>query len=107
MSSWYVFATIGLYPEITAAGGFVVGSPLFTSLVVNLPSGHALQISAPAASDSQPYVQSLSVNGTPTSSLWLPLSSVVNGATLSFVLGSSPSAWGNSPQDAPPSFAPK
>ena len=36
MSSWYVFATIGLYPEITATGGFVIGSPLFTSMNVGL-----------------------------------------------------------------------
>jgi predicted alpha-1,2-mannosidase len=104
MSSWYIFAAMGLYPEITATGGFVIGSPLFTSMTVDLSGGHVLQVNAPEASDAQPYVQSLTLNGNPTTSLWLPWSAVQNGATLDFTLGGSPSSWGNSPQDAPPSF---
>ena len=105
MSSWYVFAAIGLYPEITAVGGFVVGSPLFTSITLSLSGGRTLQVNAPEASDTQLYVQSLELNGTPTSSLWLPWATVENGATLDFTLGGSPSSWGSGPQDAPPSFA--
>lgn len=104
MSSWYVFAAIGLYPEITATGGFVIGSPLFTSVTVEMAAGHALRINAPQASDAQPYVQSLSLDGGATSSLWLPWSTVQNGATLDFTLGGSPSSWGSAPQDAPPSY---
>ena len=104
MSSWYVFAAMGLYPEITAVGGFVVGSPLFTSITLGLSGGHTLQIDAPGASDGQPYVQNLTLDGSPVSSLWLPWTTVQNGATLDFTLGSSPSNWGGSPQDAPPSY---
>jgi predicted alpha-1,2-mannosidase len=106
MSSWYIFAAIGLYPEITATGGFVIGSPLFTSITLNLSGGHTLQINAAEASDAQPYVQSLHINGNPTTSLWLPWSTVQNGATLDFTLGGSSSNWGSSPQDAPPSYPP-
>jgi predicted alpha-1,2-mannosidase len=105
MSSWYVFAAIGLYPEITAVGGFVIGSPLFTSVTLTLSGGHSLQISAPGASDDQPYVQSLELDGSPTTSLWLPWATVQNGATLAFTLGGSPSSWGSGQQDAPPSFS--
>src|SRR5260370_35923320 len=72
MSSWYVFAAMGLYPEITAVGGFVIGSPLFASVTLGLSAGHTLQINAPDASDGQPYVQSFPLDGGPTSSLWLP-----------------------------------
>ncbi len=104
MSSWYVFAAMGLYPEIPGVGGFVIGSPLFTSVTLNLSGGHTLQIDAPEASDAQPYVQSLELDGSPTTSLWLPWATVQNGATLDFALGSAPSSWGSSPQDAPPSF---
>jgi len=106
MSSWYIFAAIGLYPEITATGGFVIGSPLFTSVTVELSGGHALQIDAPQASDAQPYVQGLSLDGSPVTSLWLPWGSVDNGAVLDFALGATPSGWGSSPQDAPPSYPP-
>ena len=59
MSSWYVFSAIGLYPDIPGVGGFVLGSPLFTSATVQLAGGHTLQINAPNAADGNPYVQSL------------------------------------------------
>jgi predicted alpha-1,2-mannosidase len=106
MSSWYVFAAIGLYPEITGIGGFVIGSPLFTSVTLKLSGGHTLQINPLKASDSNPYVQSLQLNGNPTTSLWVPWSTIQNGTTLNFTLGNSASNWGSSPQDALPSYPP-
>ena len=106
ISSWLVFADIGLYPDIPGVGGFVIGSPLFTSVTVNLAGGHTIQINAPNAADGNPYVQSLTVNGTASTSLWLPWSTAKNGATLNFTLGSSASNWGTSAADAPPSFPP-
>jgi predicted alpha-1,2-mannosidase len=104
MSSWYVFSTLGIYPEIPGLAGFVIGSPAFASATVHLGNGSTLSIHAPAAAQSAPYVQSLNVNGTATTSLWLPWGVVAAGATLDFVLGSSPSNWGTGPADAPPSF---
>jgi len=104
-SSWLVFAAIGIYPELPGVGGFVIGSPLFTSVTVHLAGGKLLQIHAPAAADNAPYVQGLKVNGTPTTSLWLPWSAVAAGGTLDFDLGTSASSWGTGAADAPPSFA--
>ena len=104
MSSWYVFSAIGLYPEITGVGGFVIGSPLFTSVTLHLAGNHTLQINAPAASDENPYVQSLQLNGNATSSLWLPWATIQHGATLDFALGNSPTNWGGSATDAPPPY---
>ena len=104
MSSWYVFSAIGLYPEVTGVGGFVIGSPLFSSVTINLAGGHTLQINAPAAADGNQFVQSLNLNGNATTSLWLPWNTVKNGATLDFTLGSSATSWGSSAADAPPSY---
>ncbi|MEO6888108.1 MAG: GH92 family glycosyl hydrolase [Ktedonobacteraceae bacterium] len=106
MSSWYVFSAIGLYPDIPGVGGFVLGSPLFPSITIHLAGGHTLQINGTNAADGSPYVQSLTVNGTSSSHLWLPWSTVSGGSTLTFTLGSSPSSWGTGAADAPPSFAP-
>ena len=108
LSSWLVFADIGLYPEIPGVGGFVLGSPLFSSITLNLP-GHTVQINAPAAADASPYVQSLTLNGVPSTSLWLPISTTFANATttLNFALGPAPNtAWGSQVSDAPPAFAP-
>ncbi len=106
MSSWYVFSAIGLYPDIPGVAGFVIGSPLFSSVTMHLAGGHTLQITATNAADGNPYVQNLTVNGKASSHLWLPWSTVSDGATLNFTLGSSASNWGTGAADAPPSFPP-
>jgi len=104
MSSWYVFSAMGLYPEIPGVGGFVVGSPLFSSVTVRLAGGQTLQINAPGASDPTPYVQSLHLNGQATTNLWVPWQTVEHGATLDFALSSSPTNWGRNLADTPPSY---
>jgi predicted alpha-1,2-mannosidase len=106
MSSWYIFSALGIYPEIPGIGGFVIGSPLFTSATIQLSGDHTLQITAPAAADNNEYVQSLQLNGHTTTQLWLPWSTVQNGATLNFALGSTPTTWGSAPTDTPPSYTP-
>jgi putative alpha-1,2-mannosidase len=68
-SSWSVFSTLGLYPIYPGVGGFVVGSPAFTSMTVRLKSG-ALKILAPNADPTKPYVQGLKIDGVATTSLW-------------------------------------
>jgi predicted alpha-1,2-mannosidase len=101
-SAWYVFSALGLYPELPGAGGFVVGSPKFTSTTVHLANQAELQIHAPAAADDAPYVQGLKLNGADTTKLWIPWSTLASGAILDFDLGPSPSTWGTGDGDAPP-----
>jgi putative alpha-1,2-mannosidase len=106
LSSWYVFAAMGLYPEIPGVAGFAVGSPLFSSVTVRLAHGQLLRITGKGAADNAPYIQTLSLNGRPYNSPWIPFASVAGGGTLQFTLGSSPNtAWGSGPNQAPPSFA--
>ena len=99
MSSWYIFSALGLYPELPGIGGFAIGSPLFSSVRVRLAGGHFLQINAPAALDTNPYVEALRVNGQPTTNLWLAWKSVKNGASLDFQLSSTPTSWGTGVQN--------
>ncbi|HEY4464214.1 MAG TPA: GH92 family glycosyl hydrolase, partial [Streptosporangiaceae bacterium] len=107
MSSWLVWADLGLYPETAGAPVLVTGSPLFTHAVVHLPSGAALNIRGSGAGDSQPYVTSLAVNGTPTQHTWIPAAGfLAHGGSLAFTLSSTPDqAWGSAPADAPPSYS--
>jgi predicted alpha-1,2-mannosidase len=87
MSSWYVFAAMGLYPEIPGMGGFALGSPLFPSLQLHRGNDSMLTISGQGAAEHSPYVQSLSLNGRSESNPWLPYSAIQSGGTLAFVLG--------------------
>ena len=104
LSAWYVFSALGLYPEIPGVGGFVIGSPLFSSITVHIAGGHTLSISAPAASDATPYVQQLFVNGQSTTTLWLALSTIKQDTMLTYMLGQSATTWGSGQGDAPPSY---
>jgi len=121
MASWYVWAALGLYPEVPGRGELVLGSPLFPHESITLGDGRTITVDAPAAADADPYVQSADVEGltpgsTPCAAAaagavapydcpWLPASATVTGATIVMALGPSPDpTWGSAPADAPPSF---
>ncbi|HEX7735446.1 MAG TPA: GH92 family glycosyl hydrolase [Ktedonobacteraceae bacterium] len=106
MSSWYVFAALGMYPETPGAAHLVLASPLFPQITLYRPGGQVIQINAPGASASVYYVQSLSVNGLPSLAPWLPASFIANGGTLTYALSTTPNpAWGADPAEAPPSYS--
>ncbi len=39
MGSWYVFASIGLYPMIPGIAGFSVSLPYFNNITLHFPKG--------------------------------------------------------------------
>ncbi len=98
LSSWYVFAALGIYPEIPGVGGFFLGSPLFPTIIIHLGNGQQLQLTGQGRGgllDSMPYVQNLTLNGQSYQHAWLPFAALLNGATLQFTLGSTPdTTWG-------------
>ncbi|HET8681354.1 MAG TPA: GH92 family glycosyl hydrolase, partial [Micromonosporaceae bacterium] len=102
-SAWYVWAAMGMYPPTPGADTLALHGPLFPSILIDRPSGD-IQINATGAGPSARYVQSLSVNGTATQRTWLRYADIAGGATLSYAMGGSPSAWGTNPADVPPSF---
>jgi len=105
MAAWYVFAALGVYPAIPGVGGFALGSPLFPSATMHLGNGKTLKIEGDNASASNPYIQSLRVNGKPSQHTWVSYDTWSQGATLQLKLGDTPNKeWGTKPEDAPPSF---
>ncbi|MDE3066685.1 MAG: GH92 family glycosyl hydrolase [Verrucomicrobiota bacterium] len=104
MSSWYVFAALGTYPELPGSDVLVLGSPLFPKAVLRLPDGD-VTITGNGAGKEAPYVQSLTVNGRPWTKPWIRFADVSRGGTLVFDLGPAPNTgWGSDPADAPPSY---
>ena len=106
MSSWYVWSAIGMYPEIPGRAELVLGSPLFSKILIHRPGGDILVRASGAATDS-PYVQNARVNGQVWTKTWLPESFVEHGGTIEFELSASQNkSWGIEAEDAPPSFEP-
>lgn len=104
ISSWYIFAALGFYPETPSAGGFVIGSPLFPLATINLENGRQITIQGNNASLQNFYIQGMTINGAECTSLWLPFSTLKDGAALTFNLTNALCGWGTNLADAPPSF---
>ncbi|GGO90036.1 hypothetical protein GCM10012280_34630 [Wenjunlia tyrosinilytica] len=105
MSSWAVWASIGMYPEAPGRSELVLASPIFSSVAIDRGNGVTITVNAPNASASAKYVQSLKVNGGTTTKPWLSEAFVKSGGTVDFALGTSANtSWGSAAGDAPPSF---
>ncbi|OTB05472.1 glycoside hydrolase family 92 protein [Hypoxylon sp. CI-4A] len=103
MESWLLWSIIGLYP-VTGQTTFLVGSPWFSDLTINLGDDKKLVITTTGGGEDAYYVQSLKVNGEDWDKAWVTWDDVfANGGTLDFVLGSDPADWATG--DAPPSPA--
>ena len=67
MGAWYIFACIGLYPEIPGIGGFTINTPIFSSVKIHLKNG---SIFIKGGSEKNIYIKSLKVNGVLYNSTW-------------------------------------
>ncbi len=128
ISSWYVWAALGVFPVTPGTADLALASPLFPNESILLPDGHRLDLHAPGAAASRPYIHAVTAIGithppaastpasacssvSPTSSAnswnlpWLPATVLQSGGTLDVTLSSTPDAsWGASPADTPPSY---
>ncbi|GJF29173.1 hypothetical protein KNE206_18730 [Kitasatospora sp. NE20-6] len=105
MSSWVVWAALGMYPQAPGRSELVLASPLFPAVTVRRGNGAVIEVTAPGASEQARYVHALAVDGAATGRPWLSEEFVRRGGTLAFTLSDAPDpAWGRAPEDAPPSF---
>lgn len=92
MGAWYVFACIGLYPEIPGVGGFAINTPVFESVKIKLKAGDLI---LKGGSEKNIYINSLKMNGKDYDNAWVNWSDLSKGATLDFKTSSKPNLkWG-------------
>jgi predicted alpha-1,2-mannosidase len=96
MSAWYVFAAMGMFPQVPGRAEMLLGSPVFTHVTVLRSNGVRLTVNANSTGT---YVQSVRLNGARRTQSWLPESFVQHGGTVDFKLGPAPSRWGSAPVD--------
>ena len=100
MGAWYVFACIGLYPEIPGVGGFTVNTPIFSSVKVHLKKG---DIVIKGGSEKDIYIKSMKLNGKSYESTWIDWDQLNSGATIEYSTSGKPDMkWGA--KVVPPSF---
>lgn len=104
MSSWYMFAALGMYPEQPGSDMLVLGSPLFPKAVLHLPHGN-VTIVGKSARDDAPYVHAVTVNGKKWSRPWITYADIEHGGVITYSLSATPDrSWGSDPMSAPPSY---
>lgn len=101
MGAWYVFACIGLYPEIPGVGGFSVNTPIFESVVLHMKNGDLV---IRGGSEKNIYIHSMKIDGQEYDSTWIDWERLENGAVIEYRTSSRPDRkWGT--EVTPPSYS--
>ncbi|MET7639970.1 GH92 family glycosyl hydrolase [Streptomyces sp. NPDC005438] len=102
MSAWYVFASLGLFPQQPGSPALLLSAPAFPHAVVHRPGGRDITVRAPGAGERRPYVDALRVNGTPSDRSWDSGRLIRSGGTLDHRLAERPNKeWGTDPGQLP------
>ena len=83
MGAWYVFASIGLFPEIPGVGGFSVNSPVFRKIVLHLPEGDVI---IKGGDEKKEYIHSLSLDGKKMEGTWIDWSDLYGGRPWNIII---------------------
>lgn len=101
MGAWYVFACIGLYPEIPGVGGFSVNTPIFESVVLHMKNGDLV---IRGGSEKNIYIHSMKIDGQEYDSTWIDWERLESGAVIEYRTSSRPDRkWGT--EVTPPSYS--
>ena len=93
MSAWWLFSALGFYPVNPSSTSYVVGTPFFDKVTIDLPGvKHPLVIHAVGAA-TKPYVQSLAVNGVNIAEPLLDHQQIARGGEIVFEMSDTPQPW--------------
>lgn len=107
MSAWYVLSAMGIYPIVPGTDVWGLSTPAFESVDITLdPSWYgtdALRLRAPGLTDANRYVQAVTAQDTAgrIDRSHLTGSELRGAGTITFELGTSPSAWATGAGSAP------
>ena len=90
MSAWYIFSVLGFYPVCPGSPQYALGSPLVVSADVALTDGKTLRIRTEKQAPENVFVQEVRWNGRALSGPFVEHGQLVQGGTLTFVLGPQP-----------------
>ena len=92
MSSWYIFCSLGLFPN-AGQDYYYFNAPSVSKAVVRLSENRQLTITANAAKENV-YIKSCKVNGQPWNTPFIKHSELMNARTIEMELSSTPTDWG-------------
>lgn len=104
MSAWYVMSSIGLYPVCPGSNEFLLTSPLFSEITLQLANGKQLTIVANQP-DKNSYIRRVTLNGMEINRNYVTYEQLMQGGRLQFELCRRPDKQrGTAPTAAPYSY---
>jgi predicted alpha-1,2-mannosidase len=101
-SAWYVFSAMGFYPVCPGSNEYVLGSPLFKKITLDLGKGNKFAIESPNNTPSNLYIESALLNGSPYNKNFINHFDIQKGGVLKFNMSSLPNKKRGVSQDAFP-----
>ena len=89
-SAWYVFSALGFYPVCPATNEYVLGTPLFKKVTLNLENGKQFVITAPNNNEKNIYIQKVDLNGKEHLKNWISHETILNGGAFNFKMSEVP-----------------
>lgn len=84
MSAWLVFSAMGFYPFNPVSASYELGLPLFSKIILHLPSGRSLTITTNTTNPGQHPATSVHLNGRKLHQPRISHTQLLKGGTLSF-----------------------
>jgi predicted alpha-1,2-mannosidase len=100
MSAWYIFSAMGFYPVCPGNGEYVLGTPLFDEVNINLENGKKFTIKAHRNTPGAFYVRTTSKNGVLHTKSYINHTELMKGGRFDFYLADVPNTnWGTAKTD--------
>jgi predicted alpha-1,2-mannosidase len=94
MSSWYVFSSIGFFPN-AGQNLYYINGPKFNKVIVSLENKKQIVIEGENVSKDNIYIQSCTINEKKWDKSWFTQDDIKNGAIIKIKMGAEPSqTWG-------------
>lgn len=102
MSAWYVMSAMGFYPVTPGSEIYVLGTPLFDELAINLENNNIFTVKALRERSNDNYVHSVWYNGIEYTPSYITHSMIMDGGELVFEMSDKPNPdYGNLISDRP------
>ncbi|RIJ48188.1 glycoside hydrolase family 92 protein [Maribellus luteus] len=105
-SAWYVFSSLGFYPVCPGSDEYILGSPLFKSVTIELENGKEVSIKADKNEKENRYISEMKLNGKKYTKNYLRHEDLMKGAKINFKMSPVPNKnRGVDEKDFPYSFS--
>lgn len=101
-SAWYVFSALGFYPVTPGVPQYVIGSPLFDRVTMNLENGNQLILKTSNNGSENRYIESMLWNGVPYDNNYFDHFDLMKGGEIEFQMSSEPDFTRGTDEDSFP-----